>query len=253
MDDPAAPSLAVVERPSTTPPGARVVLVHGAMDRGGSFGRVANRLRDLDVVTYDRRGYAGSSAVGPATSFDEQVADLLEVLDRRPSVVAGHSFGGNVVLTAAERHPDLVRAAVVFEPPAPWQEWWPGTTQRSSVGRTPEETAEAFMRRMVGDRIWDMLPASTRSQRRAEGATLLAELRSLGGRRPYDPGAVTVPVIVGWGTESPEHMVQAARILAGELPRATAVEVQGSNHGVHLSHPSEMAAMIRTAVDLSER
>ena len=97
-----ASGLAVTTRPAieATPAGPppRVVMVHGAMDRATSFGRVGLRLRDAEVVTYDRRGYAGSWPLGPTPDFAHQVHDLVEVLDGRPAVVVGHSYGGNVVL-----------------------------------------------------------------------------------------------------------------------------------------------------------
>lgn len=234
--------------PTTAAP-ARVVLVHGAMDRGGSFGRVMQRLRDLEVVTYDRRGYARSMGAGQGESFDDQVDDLLAVLDGRPAVLAGHSFGGNVVLAGAQAAPDLVPAAVVFEPPAPWTPNWRSRTRNSAPGRSPEEVAERFMRRMVGDRIWEMLPKATQLQRRAEGVTLLRELEALGDQRPYQPERVTIPVVVGWGTASAPHLMKAARDLAGELPGAIPWEVEGSSHGVHLSHAAELAAMIRLAIE----
>jgi pimeloyl-ACP methyl ester carboxylesterase len=44
-------------------------------------------------------------------------------------------------------------------------------------------------------------------------------------------------------------MRAAARALVDDLPRAIGVEVPGSSHGVHLSHPSELAALVRRAVD----
>ncbi len=211
---------------------------------------MAQRLRDLEVVTYDRRGYARSKDVGAGVRFADQVNDLLAVLDGRPAIVAGHSYGGNVVLAAAEAAPALVPAAVVFEAPAPWLPGWPSRTLTTAPGRTPEEVAEAFMRRMVGDRIWEHLPNVTREQRRAEGATLLTELEALGDARPYRLERITMPVVVGWGTHSAPHLSRAARLLAGELADATPYEVAGCDHGVHLSHPSELAAMIRLAIDL---
>ncbi|HET9690915.1 MAG TPA: alpha/beta hydrolase [Acidimicrobiales bacterium] len=241
--------LHVVTRPAdgTGDPGAPpVVVVHGAMDRASSFGRLAKRLRDLDVIAYDRRGYAGSFDRGPSTCFDHQVDDLLEVLDGAPAVLVGHSYGGNVVLAVAAEHPQLVPSAVVFEAPAPWEPWWPDRS--ATDGRDPAEVAERFMRRMVGERTWGALPASTRAARRAEGATMLAEVAALGAVRPYDPAAVRAPVVVGWGAGSPEHLRQAARQLVDDLPDATGVEVAGSSHGVHLTHPGDLAALVRAAV-----
>ena len=51
-----------------------------------------------------------------------------ELLDGRRALVFGHSYGGNVALAAAARHPELVVAVAVYETPLSWLDWWPGTT-----------------------------------------------------------------------------------------------------------------------------
>src|SRR5215510_8332553 len=94
-----------------------VVFVHGSLVRAASFSKVVRCLRDLRTVVYDRRGYAGSIDVGPPFTVSVQVDDLLFVMQERPAVVVGHSYGGNIALAAARARPDLVRAVVVFEAP----------------------------------------------------------------------------------------------------------------------------------------
>ena len=101
------------------------------------------------------------------------------------------------------------------------------------------------MRRMVGDRIWDRLPTATRMQRRAEGHTLNAELASLGRGPVFDPARVRVPVLVGRGGRSRPHHRRGARELAAALRKGELVEIADSDHGAHLSHPAEVAALIR--------
>jgi pimeloyl-ACP methyl ester carboxylesterase len=226
-----------------------VVLVHGSMDRATSFRRLMNRLPDWLRVSYDRRGYAGSSSLGPPESFEEQVADLLEVLGGEPAVVFGHSYGGDVVLAAASRHPELIPSAMVWEPPRPWLAWWPGMSSGNgeSDGLDPEDRAEWFMRRMVGDRVWERLPASTRDQRRREGHTLQAELAALKSAPPFRAEQVRVPVLVGRGGQSVPHHRRSARELAASLPKGQLCEIEGASHGAHLSHPGELADLIRLA------
>jgi pimeloyl-ACP methyl ester carboxylesterase len=170
-----ATGLHINERPPTeagSAEGRLAVLVHGAMDRSSSFSRMAGRLADWTVVSYDRRGYGRSHHRGASESFDDQVEDLLEVLDGRCAVAFGHSLGGDVVLAAAAAHPALISAALVWEPPQPWLEWWPTDSASRGAGGdlSAEDRAEWFMRRMVGDRVWERLPAATRAQRRAEGS-----------------------------------------------------------------------------------
>jgi pimeloyl-ACP methyl ester carboxylesterase len=227
--------------------GSLVVMVHGAMDRATSFRRVWNHLPDFDLVAYDRRGYAGSLDVVATEEFSDQVGDLISVLaGRTATVVLGHSFGGNVALATAAARPDLVSSVVVYEPPAPWLSTWPGRIARPER-LSPQDEAEAFMRRMVGDRVWERLPIATRALRRAEGPTLLTELAALRAHAPFDPASVTVPVVVGYGTGGLPHAARWAEELSGLLPDAELAVVEGAPHGIHLSNPAALADLVRQA------
>jgi pimeloyl-ACP methyl ester carboxylesterase len=250
-------TLHVIERPPVAPgpaDGALILLVHGSMDRASSFRRVIDRLPDATVISYDRRGYAGSVEVPPARPFDRQVDDLLEVLAGRTAVGVGHSLGGDVVLGAAQRHPELIDTAMVFEPPQPWL---PLRSQRSSAspaviaaGKSdPAKAAEMFMRGMIGDHTWDRLSSSTQEKRRAEGAALVAELQSLRSGRPvFEAAGVTVPVVCGYGSKSRPHHQEGTRQLAATLPRGELQCIEGCAHGAHLSHPAAFSALIRRAL-----
>lgn len=243
----------MIDRPASEPgPAATVVLVHGTMDRSSSFGRVMARLPDLHVVTYDRRGYGRSAAAGPGTDVDGHVADLLAVIGDRPVVVVGHSLGGNLGLAAAGRRPDLVRSVGVYEAPLPWLPEWPEGTaggEAAAGGVDPTDAAERFMRRLVGDERWQRLPAATRDQRRAEGPTLVAEMQSSRAGAPYDPAAITVPVVVARGSESAAHHRLSAAWLAEHLPRTESMVVDGAGHGGHTSHPAAFEQLVRRVVE----
>jgi pimeloyl-ACP methyl ester carboxylesterase len=223
------------------------------MDRGQSFRKVERRLVDLDLTVYDRRGYGASSAAGTATSIAEHVEDLLVVLDGRPTVVVGHSLGAVVALAAAASRPGTVVAVMAYEAPLPWEPWWP---RDSAGGRAvgahlddPPAAAEAFMRTMVGDRSWERLPASTRAARRAEGRALLAEMTAI--RRPPAPldlRRVAVPVLSARGAASAPHHRRAAEVVATGVAHGELAEIAGADHGAHLTHPDEFAALVRRTV-----
>ena len=238
------------------PPGARrVVLVHGSLDRSTAFVRVARALPDLSVLRYDRRGYGKSLALGPASSFDTQVDDLASVVGGEPAIVVGHSLGGVVALTFASRHPHLVPAVVAYEAPMPWLTSWPSNTAggvalADSGGEA--EAAERFMRRIVGDDMWEALPERTKDQRRAEGPALVSELRSLRPPHepPYDIESLPVPVVAGHGGLSRPHHQEAARTLARRAPQGELIVIGGASHGAHLSHPVEFAGLVRRAAAL---
>jgi len=231
--------------------GPTVVLVHGTMDRSSSFGRVQKALHDFRVVRYDRRGYAHSVGLGPPTSFEQQVDDLLDVVgDDAGVVVFGHSYGGTIALAGAQVAPERIAGVVAYESPLPWLDWWPaGSAGAAAVAEAddPEAAGERFMRRMIGDQRWERLPPRTKHDRRAEGATLVAEIAQL---RPPHPvplllSAVSVPVIAAHGTEGAPHHEQAAQAVAEGVAGAELEVVEGAGHGVHLSHPAAVAALAR--------
>jgi pimeloyl-ACP methyl ester carboxylesterase len=236
-------SAPVAVRVGGEPP--QVVLVHGAMDRAASFGRLARRLAPREVVRYDRRGYARSRPLGVG-SLADHVADLAAMIDEGPAVVVGHSAGGVVAAGFAATPGSPVLGLVVYEAPMPWCDWWPRPeTGEPRAVSGPEEEAEAFMRQMVGDRVWQRLPAATRAERRSEGLALRADLamvRTAGP--PVAFGAITVPVLSITGSESSWWQRRAAEQFAAEVPDGALAVLEGAGHGGHLTHPAALADAI---------
>ncbi len=227
------------------------MLVHGSMDRAASFAKVTRRLGELDVVRYDRRGYGRSAAAGVATTIDEHIEDLFTIVGPTPTPVVGHSLGGVIALAAAQRRPDRIPSVGAFESPTSWLATWPtGSAGGKALHeRDAADAAERFMRGVLGDQVWERLPSRTRAHRRAEGPALVAELASMRQAPPYDPARLDVPVLAGYGTESKPYHQDAARELARLAPDGELVVVEGSGHGVHLSHPSAYAAFVRRVVE----
>src|SRR5262245_16158087 len=97
--------------------GDPVVLVHGL---GGS---AANWTEVIDglvpghrVIALDLPGHGGSDPLPRGARIDDYAdaaAAVIEARTKGPAVVAGHSFGGQVALSLAVRHPRLVRALLL--------------------------------------------------------------------------------------------------------------------------------------------
>ncbi len=232
-----------------------VVLVHGSLDRAASFARVARRLDDLHLVTYDRRGYQGSRHLPLAAGFEGHVDDLLAVVGGRPAVVVGHSYGGDIALAGALAPGSTVEAVAAYEPPLPWLGFW---NHRPAVGGggpdddDPAAAAERFFRRLVGGDAWERLSDAGREDRRADGPALVAELRALRAGGPVvDPAALTVPALYGRGSRSRDHQRAGIAWLADHTPDAAVVEFAGAGHGAHLTHPDAFADFVRRAVALA--
>lgn len=236
------------------------MLVHGTMDRGGAFRRVTDRLTDVETVVLDRRGYARSRDLPvDDDAVAAGVADVLELLDDRPAVVVGHSFGGHVAAATAVAAPGRVGAVAVWEAPLAWLPWWPSDSAGAVAVAAGEPTgaADAFLRRMLGDR-WDRLPPRARADRLAEGPALLADLRSI--RDPARPpwtfdalAATGVAVVAGHGGASKPSHVRSARELADAVPGAELFVIDGAAHGAHVSHPDGFADFCRRALARARR
>src|ERR1700761_4687087 len=89
--------------------GDPVVCVHGIGQHGGIFEEMALRLAELDhrVVSVDLRGH-GNSDREPPWNTDTHVDDLLQTadsLDVGAATWIGHSFGGRLIATLADREP----------------------------------------------------------------------------------------------------------------------------------------------------
>ncbi|MEN3273872.1 MAG: esterase [Actinomycetota bacterium] len=93
----------------------RFVLVHGLASNARMWDGVGLALAELGhgSIAVDLRGHGGSPKPDDGYDFDSVVGDLLpllrsgRVLEDRP-VVAGQSYGGNVVVHLAATHPELV-------------------------------------------------------------------------------------------------------------------------------------------------
>jgi len=246
----------VPDPPTTVSP--LVVLVHGSLDRAGSFARIIRRLDDLHTVAYDRRGYHRSRHVTPVhDTLDGHVDDLLAVIDGRPSVVVGHSYGGDIALGAALRAggPGPIVAVAAYEPPMPWLGTWATRPRPGPEGGVrpadddPALAAERFFRRMVGDSAWERLPEATREERRADGPALAGELAAIRTDvAPFDVTRLTVPAVIGRGSESLAHHRASADWLMEHTPDAELIEIEGAAHGAHLTHPDAFAGFVRAAV-----
>jgi pimeloyl-ACP methyl ester carboxylesterase len=239
------PGLAVAER-RVARPKASVVCVHGALDRGGSFARLARRLDDFDVVAYDRRGYQGSRALGPG-DLNRHIDDLCALLEREAArskvVVVGHSFGGLVNFGAALREPALVDLVVNFEAPFPWLVRREG--HRALESEDPGTEAERFFRRVMSDRGWERLSEAQRESRRLDGPALLADLATVHGpRAPFDVSLLRVPATYAYGDQGTYYRTLALA-LHDVNPLIATVEFHHAPHAAHLKNPDQLARLVR--------
>ncbi|HIF93754.1 MAG: alpha/beta hydrolase [Myxococcales bacterium] len=116
--------------------GDLIVLHHATGFCGANLAPIANGLRDrYRVIAIDARGHGDSTSISPseneqaygwstlAEDFEVATRAILQrVGAKKVKLAVGHSFGGALVLAAAQRDPDLIEKAllcdpVIFSPP----------------------------------------------------------------------------------------------------------------------------------------
>ena len=210
--------------------GPAVLLVHGLAGDRLTLAPVAREVTDAGarVITYSRRGYDGSSAPEPylGTTVAEQTADaaaLLQGLDAAPATVAGDGFGALVALDLLLRRGDLVRAAVLLDPPL--YALVPEATRELSDAyellrsAVTEGGPEAGVAAWLAGRADDATPARVQAAHHAFYADV-AGLATLPVTR-RELRAVTQPVTVLTGGGTSAATIAAADAIAELLPNVT--------------------------------
>ena len=113
--------------PSSDPPVAAVVLVHGLAARKDHphIEALAGRLQEnsFEVLSYDARGHgasAGTYTLGHLEHLDVEAAAAWAMGRGVPTILVGASLGGVAVLRYACDHPELT-GVVIVSSPAEWR------------------------------------------------------------------------------------------------------------------------------------
>lgn len=94
-----------------------VLMIHGLPGTYGDFGPVQQAMKGRRTISIDRPGYGYSS--GDYMNFEDQLAllnGLAKELKLDRPVMAGHSYGGTLVLAYARQYPDDTRSVVAVDP-----------------------------------------------------------------------------------------------------------------------------------------
>lgn len=241
--------------------GPPVLFIQGATGDGGTFERVAERLADeFTLVTYHRRG--NSRSLRPegwnATSMDEQADDAAALIDALGLVSAtafGTSGGAVILLNLLLRHPEVLRGAIVHEPPLV-----PVLSNAGEVEATlqsmiedglekdgPRGALEMFIRANAGEANFENLDPGLRERMLGNAEVFFStELEAFVSYVPDagDLAGVRVPVLVAAGIESRSvYYHEASRWVAQQL--GTKLQEIPGGHTPYLDCPEEMVEAIR--------
>lgn len=251
--------------------GVPFVLVHGLSSNCRTWEAVADRLAAAGhpVVTVDQRGHGLSDKPDDGYDFatvTEDLSLLVDALELEQPILAGQSWGGNVMLAFGARYGGLARGISLVDggyidlqgrPDATWE--------RTRVRLRPPNllgTPRAHLKQRMSEFHPDWSDAGIEAtlanfETLADGTvrpwlTLerhLHILRALWEQRPgelYERVQTPVLICAADDPRNPEWMevkhgeVQTA---AEDLPRSSVHWFHNADHDIHVQHPDRLAEL----------
>jgi len=251
--------------------GPLVVLIHGSPATSRVWQPVAERLASrFRVVAPSLPGYGGTTAPPDGARGDNAyAAELIEALVAevgRPTVFAGYSYGGVVALRTTLRGKVRPAALALFEPVAVPVLAAVGETEAFAASRAVfDDYGASFdagdrlaIRKMVdywfGPATFDRMPAPVREYLISNTGSNLRDVRATFRDPSYsigDLGSLTMPVLVAYGSRSPEIMVRIVQAIASHAPQGRVERIEKANHAMINTHVDALAASIADLADRS--
>jgi pimeloyl-ACP methyl ester carboxylesterase len=221
-----------------------IVLVHGAWADGSSWSAVVERLQ--------ADGYNVTAPQFPESSLSADVARLRQVLARQdgPTIVAGHSYGGQIVTALGEDAPNVVGLVYIAGF---------GLDEGESIGQLlaqgPPTPALAHLD--VDDQGFAWLPEDDYVNHFAADVDPVKARAMYAVQQPLAWSALDeVMGVPAWRSHPSWFMVadgdqaippDAERQFAARMG-ATTVEIP-TNHVAMVSHPDDVVQLIETAAE----
>jgi 3-oxoadipate enol-lactonase len=234
-----------------------LVFLHGvggaARAWRGQIDAFSDRYR---AIAWDMPGYGGSpplAAVSIATLADA-LQEFLRGIGARAPILVGHSIGGMIVQQWLTKHPVAARAVVLAQT-SPAFGKADGDWQKSFIearlgpldrGETMALLAPTLVRDLVGD---DPDTAGMEVARSCMASVPEASYRAsmfalLGFDRRDALGAIKVPTLVLSGSKDKNAPAPMMARMAGYIPSAQYVELEGVGHLVNLERPAAFNAAL---------
>jgi len=231
--------------------GPAVVLSHGYLMDSTMFDpQVAALAPEYRVITWDERGFGGTSPTGPFSYWDS-ASDVLGLLDHlriEQAVLGGMSQGGFLSLRAALQAPGRVRALVLIDSQAGLEnpDVAPAYEQleQTWLEHGPEPVQDVVATIILGppDGPVDYQPWFAKWAA-ADREELRLAFRCLMDRDDITSrlGEISCPALILHGTaDAAIPMERAEAMRSGLAGPVTLVAVEGGSHASNLSNPGDV-------------
>ncbi len=238
--------------------GEPVLLIHGSIF-SDIFDALESEpaLANYQLITYSRRGFAGSSRAATPFTLQQQAADasaLLDNLDIQRAHIVGVSYGGAVALEMERQYPERVATLLLLEPAVPSL----GTMNPELLGGVMaagelygKGDAPGAIIRFVNTVVpgaWDQMTAAgataMQQQAIADAKTFFeVELPALQTWQytADDLARVRVPALVVLGGTTPAARRDSHTALMKGIKQSEELVVPNAGHELHMSQPKFVA------------
>jgi pimeloyl-ACP methyl ester carboxylesterase len=256
--------------------GRPFLLVHGLASNALTWELVARRLHGQGhhVVAVDQRGHGRSDKPETGYDFDHVTADLsalIEHLGLQRPIVAGQSWGGNVVLDFAWRYPQQLSGLVLVDgglidlsgrPGATWEQIAVNLKPPNLLGTPRPEMVERFH---AFHPHWSdaQIELQMGNYETLEDGTIrpwlslehhMQILRSLWEQKPSTLfERVTTPILIAIADSGPQERrvmrAEEAHRLQETKSHVRARAFEGAAHDIHVDQPDELTDWILDALN----
>lgn len=268
--------LSLIEHAPARPPGGAAapqtyLLVHGLASNARTWDGVGRALADAEQLAFavDLRGHGHSSK--PDEGYDvATVADdlcrLIACVAQQPVVLAGQSWGGNVVIEAAARCPQRIGSVAGVDGGAirladPYPQWLRCAEELAPppIAGMPAASMEQHLRTAHPDWPESGIAGTLANFERSRDGTLSPwlsrerHMRILHGLWEHDPRTawprISMPsLLIAAGAGSHRSMARVRERWFEEamalLPDGELVRLPDADHDVHAQHPELVAGLL---------
>ncbi len=252
------------------------VLVHGLASNARTWDHVAQLLNENGhrVVAVDQRGHGLSDKPDAGYAFDDVTTDLYALLQHlgiEKPVLAGQSWGGNVVLDYGARWPDTLRGLVLVDggfidlssdPEATWEQISIDLKPPPLSG-TPRDHMFDRMKQFHADWPEETIDMAMANFETMEDGTIrpwltlerhMQIVRALWDQHPSEIYAqVAVPTLIAVaesGMNERRRQRKEAEVTAAEaaLPKALVRYFHNTHHDIHMERPLDLSQWMLEAL-----
>lgn len=239
--------------------GSDVVLIHGFLGNLAVWHlQIAPQLRKVyRVTTYDLRGH-GYSEVTPTGYTARQMAmdleGLLDSLHINKATLVGHSYGADIAMYFALKHPERVEKLVALEPglaclveerkSKEWGGWAYWVSKLEEVGLTVPEDKRTDLDYLLEislktSKIFGPARGLPRNRepllRLLKGTTLMSDYEDVSELTLEAVKSIRTRTLLIYGDQS--HFIGSYHFLKTALPNCTPVLLRGGEHFGPLETP----------------